>query len=455
MKRILIYILAAMTIGAGCRKTVNDTIGGQTPDQRIAAALAAYQKKLMTAPYGWIFVESTTGTAFNQGVSQAGPKTVFGYFMQFVDSNKVLMLSDFDTSMATTAKTSSYRIKELTRPALIFDTYNYLHVPCDPDPSISKSPFGTGYGWGTDFEYSFSDSTVPTDAGDTIRLTGNLNNASGVLIKATQQQRDAYLSGALRGQMTGLVSILEYFKRLSIGGIIYEMRINADKTITFTWTTAGQTTSQTVYYYATGTGIVFTTPITNGALTITGLDNLSWDAVGSILSVSVNGQHGTVVGATAPLSVDINAPRRWWNYANDNRLYWASLSGFHVNGKDDAFGIRNLVTDSGYFYHLAYFPRFFTNPADAFIPIMVNVDHLTINDYFSAASSPPTYTAGGRIVFNELGTVGTIPPGGAVDNSDAVLYNPAGFYLVQTGPQSYDMVLASNARSWISWFRPQ
>jgi len=53
----------------------------------------------------------------------------------------------------------------------------------------------TGYGWGTDFEFSFADSTVPTDAGDTLRLLGNLNSASGTLIKATQAQRDAYLGG--------------------------------------------------------------------------------------------------------------------------------------------------------------------------------------------------------------------------------------------------------------------
>ena len=61
MKKTFLYILAVMTVGAGCRKTYNDTIQGQTPDQRIAAALAAYQKKLTTAPYGWIFLESTTG----------------------------------------------------------------------------------------------------------------------------------------------------------------------------------------------------------------------------------------------------------------------------------------------------------------------------------------------------------------------------------------------------------
>ncbi|MHA4807458.1 DUF4302 domain-containing protein [Flavitalea flava] len=455
MKRLFFYILAVTMISIGCRKTVNDKIGGQTPDQRLSAALAAYQKKLTGAPYGWIFLESTTGVAFNQGVSQNGPKAVFSYFMQFIDSNNVLMFSDFDTSMSATPKTSGFRVKALTRPALIFDTYSYLHVPCDPDPSISRSPFGTGYGWGTDFEFSFADSTVPTDAGDTVRLTGNLNSASGVLIKATQQQRDAYLSGALKSQMSGLLNILEYFKRLSYNGVVYEIRINADRTITFTWTTGGQSTSQTVSFYTTAAGIVLITPVVNGSLIINSLDNLTWDPVGSVLSVSINGQHGSVAGATAPANNDINVPQRWWTTARDNGLYWASFSGFHVNGVDDAYGVRKLSDTSGIFYYYAYFPDFFSNPADAFLPINVKGNRLVANDYFTAAGSPPTFTGNGKIIFTELGFVGTIPPGGAVDKSDALLYDPAGFYLVQTGPLSYDMVIATNARAWISWVWPQ
>jgi hypothetical protein len=455
MKRTLIYILAALTIGGGCRKSVNDTIGGQTPDQRLAAALNAYQKKLTGAPYGWVFQEITTGTAYNQGVSQAGPQAVFNYYMQFVDSNNVSMLSDFDTSMSATPKASTYRIKALTRPALIFDTYSYLHVPCDPDPAVSKSPFGFGFGWGTDFEFSFADSTVPTDAGDTVRLTGNLNGASGLLIKATQQQRDAYLAGSLHTQMAGLLHILEYFKRLTFGGVTYELRPNADRTITFTWTTGGgQTQTQTVSYYTTDAGISFVTPVSNGGLQISSLENLTWDAVGSILSVSINGQHGAVMGANAPLHVDLNAPRRWWNYANDNGSYWASLTGFHVNGVDDAFGITKLVDTSGYFYYYIYFPNFFPNPADAFFPAMVKDNTLVANDHFTASASPPTFTSNGRVIFQEAGTVGVIPPGGPVDRSDNLLYNPAGYYLVQTGPTTYDMVVASDARSWISWYYP-
>jgi hypothetical protein len=450
---------AVMIVNIGCKKTYDDTVGGKTADQRVSEVMATYQKKLMGATYGWIFVESTTGIAYNQGVSQTGPRIVLAYYMQFVDSTKVLMLSDFDTSMAATSKTSGYRLKALTRPALIFDTYNYLHVPCDPDPRISKSPFGTGYGWGTDFEYTFADSTVPTDAGDTLRLVGNLNGAEGLLIKATQAQRDAYLQGKTKAHMVGLSNtnnILNYFKRLTIGGVNYELRIDAfNRTITFTWVDgSGNIKSQTVSYYITGSGVLFSAPIVNGSQTIAGIDDITWNGAASTLTVTINGQQGQVVGFPTPIKADVQAPSRWWNYSLNNGYFWGSWQGFHSNGVDDAFGVTSLSNAAGDFYIYAYWASFYSDPADLFSPLMLSANALHLNPYTSAPRTPPQFTADGRCVFITYGSVGTTPPGGPVDQSNQVLYNGAGFYLVQTGDKSYDMVLATDAKTWISWFWP-
>jgi hypothetical protein len=459
MKRISIYVLAVMTLGAGCRKTYNDTVQGQTADQRIAAAMAAYQKKLTGAPYGWIFLESTTGEAFNQGVSQAGPKIILAYYMKFTDSNQVTMLSDFDPSMAATPAVSSYRVKALTRPALIFDTYSYLHTPCDPDPNISHSPYGYGFGWGTDFEYSFADSVAAGSIGDTIHLTGNLNSAKGMLIKATQAQQTAYLNGNVQTLMVGVNNtnnILEYFKRLSLGGVSYEIRIDAvNRTVTFSWVDgSGNVQTSTVSYYIGSTGIVFSSPIVNGSQKITGIDNVNWDGGTSTLTVTIGGQQGTVTGAIAPLKTDLGAPARWWNYAYNNNAYWASSNGFHQNGVDDAFGITTLSNALGNFYFYVYWPAYYSNPADRFIPIMFNGTALAFNSYGTAPKAPPTFTADGRAVFVILGNTGAIPAGGAVAKSNTALYSSAGYYFIQTGEKSYDMVGASDARTWITWFYP-
>lgn len=464
MKKISIYILAVMTIGAGCTKTYNDTINGQTPDQRVAAALTAYQNKLTGAPYGWILMESTTGVAYNQGTSQTGPKIVLAYYMSFSDSNKVTMFSDWDPTMAATPKSSSYLVKELTRPALIFDTYSYIHVPCDPDPNVSHSPYGFGYGWGTDFEFSFSDSVTADKLGDTIRLTGNLNGAQAVLIKATQAQRDGYYAGnvlALMGGALSLNNILEYFKRLSIGGNNYELRLDlTNRTVTFTWIDgSGKVQTQTVNYYITGSGIQFATPIVNGSQTITGISNLTYNAGNSTVTVTIGSQTGTISGSATPLKVDATAPTRWWNYSAAQNYFWASRLGFHVNGVDDAYGVSQLVDTRGSYYYYAYWANYFTGAADLFIPIVFNGSGLTLNSYGSESVQPIFVTSDGRGVFTNGGNVGiggaTVPPGGPVDKSDQTLYNSAGYYFVQTGAKSYDMVLATDARTWISWFWPQ
>ncbi len=460
MKKTFLYILAVMTIGAGCRKTYNDTIQGQTPDQRISAALTAYQKKLTSAPYGWIFLESTTGIAYNQGVSTTGPQIVLAYYMQFTDSGRVTMLSDFDPSMAATPKISSYSVKELTRPALIFDTYSYLHVPCDPDPNVSHSPFGFGYGWGTDFEFSFSDSVAATALGDTVSFIGNLNSAQGKLIKATQAQQTAYLAGKLLPLLNGisdLNSIQQYFKRLSLGGVSYDIRIDPlDRTVTFTWVDgSGNLKTATVLFYATGAGITFTTPIVNGSQTITGIDNITWDAGTSTATLSSGSLSGSVTGLSTPVKADLTAPTRWWNYGAQNAHYWASWTGFHANGTDDAYGVTQLSDISGTFYQYSYWPNYFGGGADLFIPLSVLNNTLGYGYAGSFAADPLFVSSGGRAIFQNGGDAGPVPPGGPVAKSNTTLYNNAGFYFVQTGPTSYDMILATDAKTWISWFWPQ
>ncbi len=451
-------MLAAVTlVGAGCKKTYDDTVGGKTADQRIREALAAYQKKLLGSSNGWIFMESTTGIAYNQGVSQTGPAIVLAYYMNFVDSNNVQMISDFDISMAGTPKTSGYRIKALTRPALIFDTYSYLHVPCDPDVAISHSPFGYGYGWGTDFEFSFADSTVPTDAGDTIRLIGNLNGANGYLIRATQAQKDAYLAGKAKTNLTGLTNInkiLNYWKRLTIGANKYDIRVDTlNRLITFTWADgSGAYQTQSGSYFVTSTGIQLATPIVNGNQTITSIDNITWDGTFTNFTVTLNGQQGTLAGAAAPVKVDASAPSNWWNYSNVNNYFWASFNGFHINGVDDGFGVNAISNADGNFYVYAYWANFYSDPADLFSPLVFDGTQLHLNAYHTAPKAP-TFTAG-KAIFKKYADVGTIAPGDPVDFSDQQLYEPSGYYFVQTGEKTYDMVSVADSKNWISWFWP-
>jgi len=76
-----------------------------------------------------------------------------------------------------------------------------------------------------------------------------------------------------------------------------------------------------------------------------------------------------------------------------------------------------------------------------------------------ATAPVPTFTTDGRVTFTYLGALGTSPGTTTtpkVTSSTAVslrtiISQTSGFYLVQTGDLSYDMVSADNARTWVSW----
>ncbi len=343
----------------GCQKKIADSIDGQTPDQRLSAALTAYQEKLTSAPYGWIVVEVTTGTALNAGAPLTGPIAAFAYYMQFDTSNKVTMYADWDTSTARTPRSSSYRIKAVQRPSLIFDTYSYIHLPCDPDPSISQSPFGPGFGWGTDFEFSFADNTPAAQLGDTIHLLGNLNSASAVMIKATQAQQAAYLNGTFANDFI-FPKFQNYFKNMTLGSTTVQFTPGASSHILdVSWLNGpGNLKQASTAFYQVADEIGFATPVQVGTQKISGLQNIVWNATTSTATVKVNGVTTTISGAIAPLFYDPNGPFNWYFTAlNAGGLYFSN-NGFHVDGVDNAFRLDTLSFSGIPYSSYLYFPGF-------------------------------------------------------------------------------------------------
>ena len=457
MKKLSIYFLVATILLAGCKKTYDDSINGLTADERVAAAMAAYQSKLMSSPYGWIFTETTTGIATN-GTTQAGPIATFAYYMQFTDSTKVTQFSDFDTLMAVTPKSSGYRVKSLQRPALIFDTYGYIHVPCDPDVSISKSPFGTSFGWGTDFEFSFVDNVDPTKLGDTIALTGNLNSAKAVLVKATQAQRDAYYAGKLKATMTAWGSIQNYFKRVTAGATQFEMTpgLSGAKSVdinTLDGTGNLKSTPSNVYFTATSVNLI--TPVTVGTTVVNRFDNIVWDPGTSTISTNINGTTAaTIAGAIAPLKNDVNAPYAWWNGSVTSKSYYFSNSGYHVNGVDDFYGVTKLAN----WWYMLFWAKYNSSGATFYDANAGVVNGSLIGAATFSPNPPPatsttitTFTPDGRIIFKLLGSFGSAT---SILNTTVrtQTLNPAGYYLIlKEDGKSYDMVVASDAKAWLTW----
>lgn len=438
-----IVLLAAL---AACKKD-DSTAFDQSPDERINETLAKYQAQLAGAPYGW------------RAVVYPAAGGAYSFYFKFNDANRVMMYADFDSTSAVTPKESSYRLKALQQPSLLFDTYSYLHLLSDPNENtitvqsnVNGLRGGTlGQGLQSDFEFA-----IDTATADSIKLIGRQHGTRAFLVKATQQEATAYENKQLATpllQLRNINKILYYFKRLSLGGKTYDISINDNaKTIAFTWVdgNGNVNTFNTTYYYTTN-GIAFSTPFNDGSQTITGFSGINWNAATNTFSLSANNNTGTLSGVNNPIAVDKQAPARWWNYAvTYGNTYWISLDGFHVNGVDDAYGIKSLKNDTWDYFYLIYWPQFNAN-YDLFAPVFINATRDAIDLFYGTAPRPLTVTADGRAVFRELGTLGPHPTTGPAALSRAQLYNASGYYFVQTSATSYDMVSAADSRIWITW----
>src|SRR5688572_3419281 len=235
MKKALSYILAA-TIGFyGCNKKSDDAFS-ESSDERLNETLAKYQAALTGAQYGW------KGFIYPAG-SKGG---LVGFYFKFNENNRVEMFSDFDSTAAVTPMTASYRLKALQQPALLFDTYSYVHVLADPDAAVNGGSYGDGLV--SDFEFAI-DSIV----GDSVKLTGRFNGSKAVLIKATQQEAQNYYDDKYSNRaFSNMNKIVNYFQRLVVGSTQYEIEVNqSTRTIIFTWVDndGNVHTATTGYYY--------------------------------------------------------------------------------------------------------------------------------------------------------------------------------------------------------------
>lgn len=357
------------------------------------------------------------------------------------------MYSDFANNSAKVSKESSYRLKALQTPALIFDTYSYLHVLADPDNSVNGGEIGQGLK--SDFEFAIYGDSVTAEK---ITLVGRVNQSTMVLTEATPTEAAAYVAGKLatNQQFENLTKYQKYFKRVTINGIVYEMLFNPKtRLITLSWLEGSVVKSFSSNYYYTTSGVTLTVPFVSGSLAIYNFDDVSWDETRTQVGFAVNGVRTTVVAADAPLKIDTGAPRAWWLLPQAEESYWESYEAFHINGEDDALGFTDLRTDTSEYYRFFYWPDFNTS-YDAFGPFFINDGALDLP--YGAASRRPTFTTDGRVVFTAYGTLGReYPTTGPMVEAAKLFYDTRGFYLIKTSDTSYDMVSASDARVWISW----
>ncbi len=446
MKNYFLCICVLLTVAVSCKKVDNSSVFSKSADQRLNEALAKYQAKLSGAQYGWKGLVET-----NQGGN-------YTFYFSFNDSNRVKMLSSFDSASSVTLKESSYRLKALQQPSLLFDTYSYLHVLADPNGGVNGGEYGTGLA--SDFEFYFDDDH---SSEDTIALVGRFNGSKTTLTRATQQEKDAFFNGEL---LKGLVinKILNYYKRIVIN--------NTDSVDVFIQSSTSYMISPdangnllddsrgTNYALSLG-GLSLADPLQVGGQTCGEISNMVYNAGNNTISATINGQPATISGVVTPMVYDTAAPRRWWTVAqsDNNYPYWVTEEGFHINGVDDAQGLANLT---GWLGFAVYWPEYGTAAGNLY-DFLFPVTSITLPaaTRFGAAYRAPNFSTPGKVIFPFLGTVKP----GSIPASDVPIMTafktrfaiPEGYYLVQisddeTAP-AYHMVSAADGLSWITWIR--
>ncbi|UEG48507.1 DUF4302 domain-containing protein [Ferruginibacter lapsinanis] len=439
MKKFALFFIGITLLLSACKKET-DYIFDQTPDERINAALAKYQAILTGAENGWKAYITVANDA----------KSVYGFYFKFTNTNRVSMVSDFDTTSAKTLQESSYRLRQQQQPTLIFDTYSYVHVLADPNEdnlgvvsNVNGGPVGQGLL--SDFEFIFDRDSITTD---TLKMVGKVNGAKLTLIRATKTEADFYTGGQWTNLVAKYISnFLTYYQRLTIDGISYDIRLDKqNRTITFSWLDGGNLQSHTTGFYNTTAGLVLISPVQNGSQTISSLNVDNWNASTQTLTIKSGDKTGEIKETILPVKIDTDAPNRWIQYVIDNDGYWAAWDGFHVNGVDDAYAINSLSK----YYYLVYWPEY--DPGnDFFAPIFLNADNTALTLKYGAAITHSIGTDG-LIKFTLLGNYGSYPTTGPARLSRNQLVIPEGYYLVQTSLTTYDMVSAKDGKAWITWF---
>ncbi|AFD08077.1 DUF4302 domain-containing protein [Solitalea canadensis] len=418
MKKLALLSIAALFAISACKK--DDHIFDKSPDERVNESLKGYKQKLTESAHGW--------KAF------LFPKEGGGYtfMMKFNAEGNVSMTMDFSDASLYNPEESTYRLRALEAPALVFDTYSpYIHLLSNPDNFESPSAYET------DFEFIFKESK-----GDTIKLIGVHYKNELLLVKANQEDDNKLKkTHEVFGNMNGITT---YFKDLDVDGQKYQITYSTTlpRNINFSYIENSQVKTFSTGYYFNENGLQLVEPFNTGKSAIAGLNFTEFDPTTQIVSLITNsGKAGTIKGGTAPLQYDLNTAKEFYNNPS-NGSYWISTGGFTIDGVADAYNVQSIPG----FNFLLFWPKY--NPAYSRLGYIVN------GGWASYGPAPiAKFTEDGLISFTSAGSFGT-PPATIkpiVDKVTAKWIDPSGYYVIKTGNKTYDLVSAKDARTWISF----
>jgi Domain of unknown function (DUF4302) len=433
MKRILLlgWLLLLFT---ACQQDDTDIAPEEKPDARLNKVLNDYKALLTGAEHGW---KASLSTELGE---------VYSLMLKFAPDGRVTMASDINATTGTPLE-SSYRLKGMQQPTLLFDTYSHLHILADPDPR--KNMGFVAQGRFSDFEFIVESATA-----ETINLKGQLQGSTLVLTKATQAEAASYSNtvGAYVGAFEQLNSFITYFKRLTVGSKAYDIQVStAGRAIAFTYFTGETSQVFVTRYHYSQEGLVLQEPFTHEGLTISVLQAPQFNTASGQLNFTVNNVAATIRQTARPVKVDVQTARNFFNSATGDN-YWGSTYGFTIRGVVDTLKLSSIPD----YRFLVLWPRFdnFNNVEFdllGFVKIDAEGNHYIA--YGPGAVS--RVTSDGRITYGHLVDLGEIPAQEepAITLSRQMWTDPQGFFVVKTGDSSVDLVSAKDGQAWLSLSR--
>ncbi len=256
MKR-LIYLSLLLLVIVGCKKD-RDVAPGERPEERMAFALTELRENLLSAPYGWnAYMTTAQGSGFS-------------FYFDFDEGDRVISLSDFDDETSSIPFESGYRLRAVMSASLLFDTYSYIHLLADPNPSVAGGTAARGYN--TDFEFEYYGS----GENDSLLLVGKTRRMPFFMMPATQSERTQYMNGEFTDRIAAMNTYIN-----SNANLYFE--INSDLTPAFLFNIGNKTVISSINvdgedllvnmpYVYTLSGVRFPAPLFIGTDTLTHID---------------------------------------------------------------------------------------------------------------------------------------------------------------------------------------
>lgn len=158
-----------------CQKNEIELLFEESANKRVTTLIDSYKTKLVQSTNGW------KGAYYPNGAKDGG----YSFYLKFDKNGNLSMYSDLSIIASDRAFETTYQVKALQKPTLIFDTYSYLHELVNPD-------YNGGTGESADLELTIIEATD-----DKIVLEGLRNKTELILTKLGNSEFDALSKGTL------------------------------------------------------------------------------------------------------------------------------------------------------------------------------------------------------------------------------------------------------------------